>query len=71
MDNSEKHTNKSKLLYSIVISILFVALGIYLYATKSQTIGASYSNFRKIVGVASIVFFGVNGFIAIKKLVSK
>ena len=71
MNNTEKKTNKSKLLFGISTSILFVVLGIYLYTTKSHTIDASYANLTKIVGIACIVFFGVTGLIGIKKLVSK
>jgi quinol-cytochrome oxidoreductase complex cytochrome b subunit len=69
MKNSEKVPNKLILLFGISTSILFIILGIYLYTTKS--IDPSYSNFRKIVGIACIVFFGINGLIGIKKLVSK
>ena len=68
---AEKNTNKSKLLFGIGTSILFVVLGIYIYTTKFQTIDSSYSNFRKIVGIACIVFFGITGLIGIKKIVSK
>ena len=70
MNNSNK-TTKSKLLFGIGTSILIVILGIYIYTTKSQIIDSSYSNFRKIVGISCIVFFGINGLICIKKLVSK
>jgi quinol-cytochrome oxidoreductase complex cytochrome b subunit len=71
MNNSENKTNKSKLLFGIGSSILFIALGIYLYTTKSETLDSTYSSFRKIVGIACIVFFGITGLIGLKKLTSK
>ena len=71
MKNSENKMNKSILLFGISSSILFVILGIYLYTTKAETIDSSYSNFRNIIGIACIVFFGITGLISIKKLIRK
>ena len=71
MNNSENKTNKSKLLFGIGSSIIFIVLGIYLYTTRSETIDSSYSAFTKIVGIACIVFYGIIGFINLKKLTSK
>jgi len=49
---------KSKGLFSLGISILFVMLGIYLFQIKAETIDSSFALISKIVGVICIVFFG-------------
>ena len=71
MNNMENKKNKSKLLFGIGTSILFIILGIYLYSTKAETINTSYANFTKIVGISCILFFGIIVLISLKKIISK
>jgi cytochrome c biogenesis protein CcdA len=71
MENKESAVNKSKLLFGIGTSILFVMLGCWLYFSKSTQQNSVQPWIIKLVGVINIVFFGIIGITAFKKLLDR
>jgi len=58
MTNSEKIIRKTNPLFGIVLAILFVTLGLYLFFVKSEESGIDNPDLIKIACAASVVFFG-------------
>lgn len=58
MTDSNKTFRKTNPLLGIILALLFVALGLYLYFVMAEQPGNSNTLLYKIVGAASVVFFG-------------
>lgn len=63
--------SKSKQILEIGGSVLFVVLGFFLITTIADLQTRTHPLFVKIVGAASILFFGMTGFFGIKSLFKK
>jgi len=60
--------SKTKLQFGIGGSILFVALGLYLFTTIANQQTRFDPTLVKVVGIANILFFGATGIYGIKKM---
>lgn len=58
MDRVEIYSSKKKSILLLISSIAFVALGLWLFLAE-----------KKLVGIGSILFFGLGIFVAIKRLI--
>ncbi len=70
MSKTEIPLSQTKILIGIGGSILFIALGIYMITMINKQIWYD-SSFVKIVGFASILFFGLTGIYLTKKMFDK
>lgn len=70
MENPQNEIIKKRLLFGIVGSLLFVYLGWYLFSTSEKQ-RLLPGNIVEILGIVSMVFFGVAALIGIKKFLSK
>lgn len=68
MNQKEIPFNKLKLLLALVGSIMFVVLGVYLLFVWSEEPGVSNPLLKKILGVITVLFFGVVGILGIIKI---
>ena len=68
MNKIEIPLSKTKLLFGIGGSILFVVLGLYLFTTIADHQTRFNPTLVKVVGIAGIVFFGATGIYGIKKM---
>ncbi len=68
MNKIEIPLSKTKLFLGIGGSVLFVVLGIYLFATIADNQTQFNATVVKVVGIASVLFFGATGIYGIKKL---
>lgn len=71
MNKIEIPLSKTKLLFGIAGSILFVVLGFYLFTTISEQETKFNPIFVKLAGLASVLFFGAAGIYGIIKLFDK
>lgn len=71
MNKIEIPVSKTKLLPGIAGSILFVALGLYLFTTIADRQTRFNPPLVKGIGVAGILFFGATGIYGIKKIFDK
>ncbi len=71
MNKIEIPLSKTKLLFGIGGSILFVVLGFYLITTMADQQTRFNQTMVKGVGIASILFFGSTGIYGIKKMFDK
>jgi hypothetical protein len=71
MNKIEIPLSKTKLLFGIAGSILFVVLGFYLFTTMAYQQSRFNPTLVKGVGLASNLFFGATGIYGIKKLFDK
>lgn len=71
MKKSKTPPNKSKILFGIGISILFVILGLSIFMSEADNQVRINPTFVKIVAAAVILFFGVTGIYGIVKFISK
>jgi hypothetical protein len=71
MNTIEIPFSKQKIVFGIVVSITFVVLGYYLFATISDQQNRLDPRLAKAVGILGIIFFGGTGIFAIKKLFDK
>jgi ABC-type antimicrobial peptide transport system permease subunit len=66
MENRENEIRRTRLVFGIVGSLLFIFLGWYLYsAADKQTLMPS--NILEIIGIVAMVFFGCAALIGLKK----
>lgn len=68
MNKIEIPLSKTKLLYGIGGSILFVVLGLYLFTTIADRHTGFNLTLVKVTGIAEIVFFGATGIYGVKKM---
>ena len=69
MSTTEKTARKGSSLFGIVLALLFVALGLYLYIDVGARPDTNNPDLVKIAGVACVIFFsGLLLFGTIKKL---
>jgi len=68
MNKIEIPSSKTKLLFGIGGSILFVVLGLYLFTTIADQQTRFSPTLVKGVGIAGILFFGVAGIYGIMKI---
>ncbi len=71
MNKVEIPLSKSKLLFGIGGSFLFVILGVYLFTTIADQQTRYNPLLVKGVGIASILFFGATGVYGVKKMFDK
>lgn len=71
MNKIEIPLSKTKLLFGIGGSILFVVLGLYVLTTMADQQTRFNPTMVKGVGIASILFFGATGIYGIKKMFDK
>jgi len=68
MNTIEIPFSKQKIVFGIVVSIIFVILGYYLFANIADHQNRLDPRLAKAVGLLGVVFFGGTGIFAIKKL---
>lgn len=68
MNKIEIPLSKTKLLFGIGGSILFVVLGLYLFTTIVEQQTRFNPTLVKVVGIAGILFFGATGIYGVKKM---
>jgi hypothetical protein len=71
MNTIEIPFSKQKIVFGIVVSITFVVLGYYLFATIADQQNRLDPRLAKAVGILGIIFFGGTGIFAIKKFFDK
>lgn len=71
MNKIEIPLSKTKLLFGIAGSILFVVLGFYLFTTIAEQETKFNPMFVKVAGLTSVLFFGAAGIYGIIKLFDK
>ena len=71
MNKIEISLSKTKLLLVIGISVLFMVLGYFLFATIADQQTDRSPTFVKGVGIAGILFFGAIGIYAVRKSLDK
>ena len=71
MNTIEIPFSKQKIVFGIVVSITFVVLGYYLFATFADQQNRLDPRLAKAAGLFGIIFFGGTGIFAIKKLFDK
>jgi hypothetical protein len=71
MERIEIYTSKKKSVLLLLGSIAFVALGIWLLIEADNLTGWRARNpiFTRVIGIASILFFGLGIFVSIKRLI--
>jgi hypothetical protein len=71
MERIEIYSSKKKSLFLLIVSIAFVVLGFWLILEANNLTGwrARSPLFTRIIGLASILFFGLGVFIGIKRLI--
>jgi len=68
MNKIEIPLSKTKLLFGIGGSILFVVLGLYLFTTIADHQTRFNPTLVKVAGIAGILFFGATGIYGVKKV---
>jgi hypothetical protein len=71
MNTIEIPLSKQKIFLGIGVSLLFVILGYYLFATIADQQNRLDPRLAKAIGILGIIFFGGTGIFAIKKLFDK
>lgn len=71
MERIEIPFNKVNIMFSIAGSALFVFSGAYLILNVPTHIGDLGNTLLKILGIASVLFFGATGYVGIRKLLEK
>lgn len=71
MERIEIYSSKKKSLLFLIGSIAFVVLGFWLLLEADNLTGwrANNPNFTRVIGIASILFFGLGVFVGIKRLI--
>lgn len=70
MNKIEFYSNKKKALLLLIISLIYVILGVYLFLNAENMTSYRARNplFIKIAGIVSVLFFSLGVFVSIKQL---
>ncbi len=71
MNKIEIPFSKSKPLFVLIGSLMFVVVGLYLITTNAAQQNASKPIWEMVLGIAAVIFFGCTGIYSVKKMLDK